>query len=134
MAMAAVSGLIALGVSMLAPTPAQAGTGGWDLTGTNGDRAGAWAHGWVWWEGGRLHVSVHVEDTVANSRDARVHLTAFYLNGDTREETVVNSGGEGSVQSREFNFRSDVFAISGRECIDSSTTTESCAPGWGDVF
>jgi hypothetical protein len=133
-AAAAVSGIIVLGAAILSPSPAHAATG-WNLTGTAGDRVGAWAYGSFWWgSDGRLHVSVNVKDTAANSKDARVKLRAFYLNGDTRNETVINNGGAGSVLSREFTFRSDVIGISGRECIDNSTTSEQCGPGWGEVY
>ncbi|MDT0527864.1 hypothetical protein RM555_02535 [Micromonospora sp. DSM 115977] len=110
------------GAVAIAPAPAQAATG-WDLTGTPGDVAGAWAYGTWWWSGGRLYVEVKVKDTKSDGYAAVVSLTASYNDGGTRTEGVGNSSGAGKTVTKEFNFAGNVTRITGQECLVNNNTS-----------
>jgi hypothetical protein len=132
---AVTTGLVALVIGIgVAPAPALAASG-WDLTHTVGDQAGAWAYGSYWWGGdGRLYVKVNVKDTIANGKNASVKLTAYYTGGDPRHESLTNNNGAGTTVTNTWDFRGDVSAIWGIECIDNSTSLQDCAAGWKRIY
>ncbi|GLI02445.1 hypothetical protein [Phytohabitans aurantiacus] len=131
---AAAIGLAAIAAGVIvAPSPAMAATK-WDLTGTGGDKVGAWARGSYWWGGdGRLYVKVVLRDTVANKKDARVYLRAYYTHGDPREEVLKNSQGSGDDVTMTWDFRGDIYYIEGQECIDNAVSAISCA-SYGTIY
>ncbi|MEW2121501.1 hypothetical protein AB0945_41490 [Streptomyces sp. NPDC005474] len=115
LALAAVPAMLAL-----ATAPASAAGGHYDLTGKEGDIAGAWARGDYWQASdGRWHLNGWLKDTGNNDgKGAAFRLKATYADGGTRYEEVWNTHGYGAeVQIGEFNFASSLRGLQLQECI-----------------
>ncbi|MDT0530982.1 hypothetical protein RM555_18505 [Micromonospora sp. DSM 115977] len=126
-AVAALLGISALfGTVVISPAPAQAATE-WSMSNTSADVSGAWVHGsWRWGDNGRLYVEVKVKDTVANDRNAKARLMAYYRDGGTRYEELANDNGMNSTVSRTYNFASNVTRVEINECTDNSLSANIC--------
>jgi hypothetical protein len=108
--------------AMLALATAPASAAGWhyDLTGEEGDIAGAWARGDIWQASdGRWHLNGWLKDTGNNDgKGAAFRIEARYADGGERHEEVWNTNGySAEVQIGEFNFASSLRALYLQECI-----------------
>ncbi|MFE7841847.1 hypothetical protein ACFU53_39070 [Streptomyces sp. NPDC057474] len=115
LALAAVPALLAL-----ATAPASAAGGHYDLTGWEGDIAGAWARGEIWQASdGRWHLNGTLTDTGNNDgKGAAFRIEAWYADGGIRYEEVWNTKGYGAnVAIGEFNFASSLRVLYLQECI-----------------